>query len=331
MKIPPGYKITPEILDLIAKIDANRIYLSSKTISPALKEKIQRVSILKSSLFSARIEGNPLTLQNIDTIQSDKQKKTEVFNILKAADYIDKNIKEGGRLSQKQILKLHLLATKNLPVQSGAFRKEVGAIFNTNGVAIYLSPPPSEINGLIQRLSVYINSELEKFPLVNALISHLVFEKIHPFLDGNGRVGRLLIFLILKIKGWNFGITIPFEEYLDNHKDQYYDWLDTGLVDANGYLEFMLTAFFEQTERLKEQIEEELVKKQILFLPPRQEEIFNIIKDHHIISFDMVRRRFLKVPERTLRYDLKKLKELGLIEKSGRTKASHYRVKSEIP
>lgn len=89
----------------------------------------------------------------------------------------------------------------------------------------------------------------------------------------------------------------------------------------------MLEAYLNQLETLKRQLEEEAVKKQE-FLSPRQEEIVNIIKDHHVVSFDMIGRRFLKIPKRTLRYDLKKLVDKGLIEKRGETRGRYYRIKT---
>jgi len=329
MQIPPSYKVSPEILDLISKIEANRIYLSLKKLSVQIKEKIQRVSILKSSLYSARIEGNPLTLEEIDISPSDEQKKIEILNILKAVEFIDRNIKAGQEISEKEILKLHAVVMTDLFSHQGVFRQEMGAIFNSAGVAVYLSPPPNQIPPLLKKLFANINSRDEKFPLVCALIAHLVFEKIHPFIDGNGRVGRLLIFAVLKAKNWHFEVNIPFEEYLDEHKSDYYYYLDIGLKDVEEYLIFMLNAFLMQTEKTKKLIEDETNKKEAIFLPPRQEEILNIIKDHLVISFDQIRRRFLKIPERTLRYDLKKLLDLKLIEKSGVTKGNYYRAKSE--
>lgn len=63
-----------------------------------------------------------------------------------------------------------------------------------------------------------------------------------------------------------------------------------------------------------------------LLLPPRQEEIYAIIKEHRFVSFDFLRRRFFKVPARTLRYDLKKLTDKNYILKIGQTKGSYYRV-----
>ncbi|OGF99694.1 hypothetical protein A3D78_06000 [Candidatus Gottesmanbacteria bacterium RIFCSPHIGHO2_02_FULL_39_14] len=79
-----------------------------------------------------------------------------------------------------------------------------------------------------------------------------------------------------------------------------------------------------------EQIKEEFIKRsqnEHIILPPRQEEILAIIKDHMNVSFDFIQRRFYKVPARTLRYDLKKLAEKGLVIKVGITRGSFYRAK----
>lgn len=326
MKIPPVYTISDEMLSLITKIEAERLYFSSLNLRDELKENIQRVSLLKSSLFSARIEGNTLKVSDFDFgIETEEEKKREIFNIVKAINFIDKKVTKNV-ITRDIILNLHALVLKDITASAGHFRAEISAIFNQAGVAVYMPPPPSRVSKLLDNLLTYINSE-EKFPLINAFVSHVIFEKIHPFLDGNGRVGRLLISAVLKSKGWDFSFTVPFEEYLDEHKDEYYFHLDRGLQDTNDYLEFMLEAFYMQIEKIKEQVNEEISKKAHPFLPPRQEEIFNIIKDQIIVSFDMIRRRFVKVPERTLRYDLKKLLDRKLIEKSGETRGRYYRIK----
>lgn len=327
MDIPPQYSVDQKILELISQIEVLRLYFSSINISPEIKTKIQRVSILKSSLFSARIEGNSLLLSDLDNRDTEKQKKLEVFNIKDAINLI-----EGGKeklVTKKMILKLHGRVLNNLSLNAGYFRKEPSAIFNSAGIAVYLPPSPSKFPKLLDKLLDYINSPLEKFPLITALIAHLVFEKIHPFLDGNGRVGRLLISLVLKVKDWNFQFSIPFEEYLDIHKEQYYYHLDNGLLETNSYLVFMLEAIFFELKDLKKKIDEE-VEGEGFFLPPRQDEIAKIIKDHKILSFDGIRRRFLKVPERTLRYDLEKLVKKGIIEKTGETRGRYYRTKKLI-
>lgn len=325
MKIPPPYQITPEILELIAKIEANRIFFSSIPIATQIKEKIQRVSLLKSSLYSARIEGNPLTIEEVETTK-EMDKKLEVFNILSAIKFIEKEADKKSLLSKKDILNLHKLVMEDLSSEAGYFRREMGAIFNQAGVAVYMSPPPSQISGLLDNLLTYINSDTEKFPIITAFISHLVFEKIHPFIDGNGRVGRLLILDICLRKNWRFNLNIVLEEYLDSHKEDYYYYLDIGLKNPQEYLLFMLDAFWQQSEKIKSQITIESDKAEKVILPPRQEEIYNIIADHKMVSFDTLKRRFLKVPGRTLRYDLKKLQEKGVIAKVGMTKGTFYRL-----
>lgn len=327
MKIPPDYFITSKILKLISEIESEKIYFSKLQVSKEIKHRIQRISLLKSSLFSARIEGNSLELADLAG-KAAEGKKLEVNNILEACNFIDRQLKIGS-LTKDLLLTLHKLVLKQIQPDAGSFRSEPSAIFNQAGVAVYISPSPAKIHSLIDGLILYINDEKEKFPLIKAFIAHLIFEKIHPFLDGNGRVGRLLIAAILKDKGWHFSFTIPFEEYIDANKDLYYFHLDNGMQKTNDYLIFMLSGFLEEIKLVRNQIEEELKKKEQFFLPPRQEEILNIIKDQKACSFDAIRRRFLDVPERTLRFDLKKLFDKGLIEKTGETKGRYYRVKND--
>lgn len=322
MVIPPKYSITSEMLDLLSAIQAINLYFLSRNLPKQLRANLQGMSLLKSSIFSARIEGNPLEIANFQA--GEDEKKLEVFNIINAIKLIDKV--ENKEISKDFILELHKQVLKKLSIDAGNFRNEPSAIFNSAGVAIYISPSSKKIQKFLSELLNYINSDSEKFPLITAFIAHLIFEKIHPFIDGNGRVGRLLIETVLRVKNWNLELNIPFEEYLDEHKANYYHFLDIGFKETNNYLVFMLQAYLHELEKLKNQIETESVENKI-FLPPRQNEVFNLIKDYNIVSLNMIHRRFLKVPERTLRYDLNKLVEKGLIEKTGETKGRYYRLK----
>lgn len=325
MKIIPSYKVIAEMYILISKIDALRQLFSSFEIPKPVLDKIRRINFLKSSLFSARIEGNPLTIENIDTTYEEQNKK-EIYNIMSASRFIEKEVKK-QQLRYEMILELHSRVMNTLHLEAGRFRREMGAIFNKSGTVVYLSPPPEQIKPLLNQLLSYVNSDKEKFPLIAGMIVHLAFEKIHPFIDGNGRVGRLLIPMALKSKGYDFFIPIPFEEYLDQHKSEYYQVIANGLKDPQTYLLFMLEAYYEQAEKMKKNLFMELQKKETLLLPPRQEELYYVIKEHRMVSFDFLRRRFLKVPSRTLRYDLKKLTDKKHIIKIGKTKGSYYSIK----
>lgn len=324
MLIPPKYTLTVEISRLLSSIEAAKEVIDSVSIPLEVEQNIRRQSSLKSSLFSARIEGNTLTLSDVQTRSSKDQKKVEVFNILKALNLIQqkrgKDITVKGILQSHQIVMDGLIERENL----GRFRKETSAIFNAAGIAIYLPPPPKQIPGLIEKLLKFINSDKEVFLPIRAVLAHYIFEKIHPFLDGNGRVGRLLLQAVLHKGGYGMKGLLSIEEYLDKHRSEYYRSLEEVERDVTAYLEFMLEAVSETAKEAKELILQKEKLEAADYLLPRRGEILNIIRDHKIVNFDQIRRRFMGVNERTLRYDLKQLQNAGLVKKRGATKGVFY-------
>jgi len=324
MLIPPKYILTPTISEYLQKIEGSRALIDSVQIPVEIETNIRRQSLLKSSLFSARIEGNPLTIDELPLKASNDQKKKEVMNIVNASQFIHQ---KGFRdLSVKTLLETHQKVLNGLIEKEslGKLRMEVNAIFNSAGIAIYLPPPPRQVLSLVERLLKFINSTKEPFVPIRACLTHYSFEKIHPFMDGNGRVGRIVLSAVLEKGGYGMKGLLNIEEYLDNHKSAYYDTLMDREKDVTDYLEFMLQGISETAEFVKEQV----VKKQHAeiedYLLPRRAEILRIIKEQRIINFDSIHRRFLKVNERTLRYDLKKLADAGLIRKLGTTKGAYY-------
>lgn len=323
MQIPPKYFLTPKISLLLQSIEGSKEVINSVTIPPELELNLRRQSTLKSSLFSARIEGNSLTLETIQNSSKD-QKKAEVFNILKAINWVYQ--RRHKDITAKDIFELHKKIMDGLVEKQvlGHFRQDQGAIFNSGGIAIYLPPPSRQLSPLIERLLKFLNSSKEPFVPLRACLAHYSFEKIHPFLDGNGRVGRLLFQMVLEKGGYGMKGLLSVEEYLDSHRLDYYRSLEDSEKDVTDYLEFMLEAISETAEAVKRLI---LQKQQTGIedlLLPRRAEIFNIIKDHQLVNFDIIRRRFIAISDRTLRYDLKKLQDQGLIKKRGTTKGVYY-------
>lgn len=261
MRIPPTYSITQEMISVLSQIEANRHIISSFKPNNELIKKIQRISYLKSSVYSARIEGNPLTIEAWEH-SSEINKKKEIINIISVLQYLKS--KNQITITKDLILNLHKIVGKELFSDAGCWRKEMGAIFNQAGVAIYVSPAPEKIEELTDQLLLYINGNTEQFPLITALLSHLIFEKIHPFIDGNGRVGRLLMVAILKFKKYEFNPPITIEEFLDSNKEMYYYHLDNGIKNTNEYLIFMLNAFL-QERVLKNYLKKKRIKSEILF------------------------------------------------------------------
>lgn len=329
MLIPPKYILTPKISQLLQSIEGSKEVIDSIAIPKEVEQNIRRQSTLKSSLFSARIEGNTLTLDELPHRPSKDQKKQEVFNILKALNWIYQ--RRAKDLQVKDILTLHSMVMAGLIEKSdlAQFRTDLGAIFNSAGIAVYLPPRPSQILKLINQLTNFSNSSKETFVPIKACLSHYIFEKIHPFLDGNGRVGRLLLQLILAKGGYGMKGLLTLEEFLDNHRSNYYKTLEDSQKDVSDYLEFMLEAIATSAQQIKQTILQQEKAEPESYLLPRRAEILNIIQDHKLINFDTLKRRFLAVNERTLRYDLKKLADQGLIRKRGTTKGVYYEVEGE--
>jgi len=116
-------------------------------------------------------------------------------------------------LTEKLIFELHRLVMKNLSASAGHYQWEPWAIFNQAGMVVYLAPPFSELPRLMKEMMRMINNLDQPAP-VKAGLSQFILEKIHPFADGNGRVGRLLSSYFLKIGGFNFRGLVSFEEFI---------------------------------------------------------------------------------------------------------------------
>ena len=162
-------------------------------------------------------------------------------------------------------------------------------------------------------------------PIKAGLIGFL-FEKIHPLADGNGRVGRLISAFILKSGGYDLRGLLSFEEYIDEHREEYYRMLEP-TQNATSFVAFFLEAIIFQAEKMAAKLRQITNETPEDGLLPRRREILEITRDHPYLSFDFLRRRFPAVNPKTLHYDLKKLQDERYIIKAGKTKGVFYKAK----
>lgn len=323
MIIPPKYTLTKEITGLLNEIEGAKAVIDATPIAPEIETNIRRKATLQSSLFSARIEGNNLNLSDL-TPGSKVQKKAEVFNILKGLEFLRNRDKKD--LTEKELLQIHEITLSGLNEEAGKFRTVPSATFNGDGVAIYMHPPAKLAQRYITRLLKFTNSEREVFVPIRAALAHYSFEKIHPFLDGNGRVGRLLLQKVLMQGGYGMKGLLSIEEYLDNHRSEYYRSLEEPEKEVTDYLVFMLTAILEAAKKSVKLIQNSDETGPEDFLLPRRSEIVKIARDQKMINIDMLSRRFEGVNPRTLRHDVKKLVEGGFLTKLGTTRGVYYSI-----
>lgn len=310
-----------DIEKYLIELEAIKINFENLKSIPELEEKIRRDSRLKSALYSARIEGNPLHPSQISENESEDEYQIEVKNLRKAYNFIYQS-ENNKPLSINLVKELHLKTMLNLSPLAGKFRQEPWAIFDQNGNAIHLAPPYFKVPELMQEFVNYINNLIDHPAIVSA-ISQFIFEKIHPFADGNGRAGRLISAYILKQNNYHLRGMIHFEEYTDNHRQAYYYALEPS-SDMTEFIEYFLKSLVSTAKIILKQLQHPVTVGPSL--PFRRQEILNIITDHPNCSFDFLQRRFANINPKTLHYDLKKLQDINLVQKIGTTRGALYKL-----
>lgn len=323
MIIPAQYSLSPQIVSLLTSIASHNEVIKSAQIPPEVEINLRRQTTLHSALFSARIEGSTTTLEEL-TPGSKIQKKAEVFQILKAVEWMRKApLKD---ISLDFILKIHAISMNGLNPDAGKYRNEVNAIFNSAGIAVYMPPPPKQMHQYLNKLIKFAGSEQEKFAPIRAALVHYAFEKIHPFIDGNGRVGRLLFQKVLMQSGYDMRGLLSVESYIDKHRGAYYQALDEPDKEATDYVIFMLEALESAAIEARKLVERIAFNDPADTLLPRRGEILRIARDQKLISVDMIGRRFLSVNKRTIRNDISYLLEKGFLKKLGTTRGVFYQI-----
>ena len=215
---------------------------------------------LNESVESTKIEGTQATFDEVLESEITGNKNTDVQEILNYLEALQVGFKSLDRTSinTRLFLELHKIILKNSRGENrspGEYRKIQNFIGPSNRIedASYIPPEPQKVEEYISNLEKYINDEIEDDidPLIKAGIIHAQFETIHPFLDGNGRLGRILITLYLLDKKLIYKPTFFLSEHLKKNKYKYYALLNKLRNDNPnwpGWLEFFLEVAVAQSD-----------------------------------------------------------------------------------
>jgi Fic family protein len=236
----PPYDISPKILKLITAIsekigEVNANYLTKQ--SPQLRKQ-NRIKTIHSSL---QIEGNTLTEQQITALIENKRvigPEKEVLEVINAIRVYEK-LEDYKLDSDKSFLKAHQELMQGLIESAGKYRKKGVGIMKGSKVE-HVAPPYENVPYLMKDLFEYVKDS-EELTLIKSCVFHYEMEFIHPFLDGNGRMGRLWQTLILMSEYPVFEF-LPFETLISQTQNEYYQAL--AMSDKSGkstfFIEYML-------------------------------------------------------------------------------------------
>ena len=316
----PPYEITNKILSLYGQItEALGICQSILLVKPEAKlRKQNRIKTIHSSLA---IEGNTLNIEHVTALIENshvvgpKKDILEVQNAIKAYD----QLKEYNPKKLKDFLKAHYVLMNGLVNNPGKFRKSQVGILKGKQVA-HIAPGFNMVPGLMNDLFEYLHNDTD-LEIIKSCVFHYEMEFIHPFEDGNGRMGRYWQTRLLMSVNPIFEF-VPIEKVIKDYQEEYYKVLEVS--DSSGssttFIEFMLNVI---NKSLRETIAESTpttsdYSKRVEFALSQLHDWFN-------------RKEYLSICKgistATASRDIKQLLEDGLIESSGSGRMMKYRKK----
>ena len=210
--------------------------------------------VRKEALVSSQIEGTQSSLADLLLFESAATPHVAVEDVEEVSNYVAamqhglRRLAKGFPLSLRLIREIHailLRGGRGAGKTPGEFRRTQNWIGGSRpGNAYFVPPPPERLMECLDSFERFLHDEKHKFPvLVEAALVHVQFESIHPFLDGNGRLGRLLVTLLLCAKGALTEPLLYLSLYLKSHRSRYYDLLQR--VRTEGAWEDWIAFFLE--------------------------------------------------------------------------------------
>jgi len=236
----PPYEITAYILSLVSSI-SEKIGAVNATFLNKPSPQLRKQNKIKTIHASLQIEGNTLSQEQITALIENKRvvgSQKDVLEVLNAIKVYE-NLHKFSAYSAKSFLSAHKLLMRNLIEKPGRYRSRSVEVVQGAEVA-HLAPPAENVLYLMDDLFKYLKSEKE-LTLIKSCVFHYEMEFIHPFLDGNGRMGRLWQTVIL-MKSYAVFEYLPFETLISQTQEAYYKALSA--CDKSGkstaFIEYML-------------------------------------------------------------------------------------------
>jgi len=350
----PKYTITNKILKDVGIIDASREVITNAPLVPSWEAKFREEAIIRTVHFGTHLEGNELNYTEAAKVigggqiigrERDVQEVINYRNVLKFIEDLSRpeelasnNNKLSKKIiSEEVIRKIHKMTVeKILPrEQCGVYRSTQVVIRNSITGEITFRPPPAvEVSYLMEDFIKWFSSEDAEavHSILKAGIIHFELVRIHPFVDGNGRVARASATLVLATSGYDVKRFFSLEEHYDSDANRYYEALSktTNSGDLTSWLEYFTEGLAIELTRIKEKVQRLSVDLKMkkrhgqIALNERQIKILEYIQTIGFINNKAFRELFPMISEDTILRDLQQLVKMRIIKKEGSTKKAQY-------
>ena len=319
----PPYTITNKILKTVSNIVelvSELNHVKKELATPKLRKKNR----IKSITGTLQIEGNSFTEEKVTNVINGKtvlgmvREIEEVKGAIEAYDYLEKY----DYKKEKDLLLAHKFLMQNILNNAGNYRHGNVGVGGKDGVT-HVAPPPNMVPQLMGDLFDWLK-DTDDHLLVASCVFHYEFEFIHPFNDGNGRVGRLWQSVILNQYKNIFG-AMPIESVVRENQEAYYKALeDAGSIgESSPFVEFMLEIILKTLIEVKKDNVPKNVPKNVPL--KRLANIVNMMKkDKNITALELADK--LGVTDKTIKRDIAKLKDENRVVRVGSLKSGYWEI-----
>ncbi len=337
--------ITPDLLTLIAQIDEFKgAWQVMHSLSPERLQSLKHVATIESIGSSTRIEGSKLSDEEVEKLLGGVGKQSfstrdeqEVVGYSEVMETVFQNFQD-IKLTENYIKQLHsmLLRHSNKDERHrGEYKKHPNNVeaFDVSGNSVgvvFETATPFETPGQMQSLVSWTRETLEDnshHPLIVISVFNVVFLAIHPFQDGNGRLSRILVTLLLLKAGYVYIPYSSLESIVEKNKEAYYlalrrtqKTLNTEATDWLPWLQFFLNSLKRQKDHLASKISK---NQRYSELPRESVAIMEYVDEHHRITTGEAE-KITNAPRPTIKKRLASLIESGLLVRQGKGRGSWY-------
>lgn len=332
----PNFSITTTMASNLMKIQKSSILVENLPLPSSVLEILKTKSREETVLLSTKLEGNKLDeYKKREAFYSEQpsDEQQEVYNLMKAIDYLDNCEKRQLAITEEFIKRLHAIirVSHGRRPKLSEYRTEQNQVGSRNDSGWYLPPEYTDVPRLMEDLVAWVNSaSMKDIPApIKAGIVMWQFLTIHPYMDGNGRTARMLATYILRMGGLGLKGLFILESFYDRHLKEYYKSLQMDLhhnyyfgrndCDITQWLEFFLNGLAEVFEEAAQIVEEKsneyttIEPELIRVLDPNQRIVFSQIAFRYnwVSTSDL--RKWLNLSDRTIRDKVKKWINEGFV------------------